>query len=363
MVNHKSMTANSDSGGWAADRPVVLYGAGNAGRTVARNLMAKGVTVAAFLDAGAAVGESRDGIRVYTLAEWMKSRQPEKFNVLVSIYNPYVDIVPIIDQLRAAGFSRVLSMIDYVNFCPDDKENRLWLAPSAYYFGKEERIEAARSLLADDCSREWFEGALRVRRAGDWHALPRARLGDQYVPVDLPRWVEPMRLIDCGAYDGDTLDAVLRDGYRLEAVAAFEPDPHNYAKLAARPRDFNAMYLPCGVSSSTSLVQFDAGHGINSRIDASGELTIQCVTIDEALPSFAPNLIKMDIEGAEPNALLGAERTLRRHRPGLVIALYHRPSHLWEIPVWLAGLNLDYKMYIRGHCHCGYDMVLYCRVD
>src|SRR5713101_7686692 len=156
MVKPKSMTVPSDSlGGWAADHPVVLYGAGNAGRTVARNLMAKGVTVAAFLDAGAAVGESRDGIRVYTLAEWMESGHPERFNALVSIYNPSVDIVPIIDQLRVAGFSQVLSMVDYVNFCPDDKENCFWLVPSAYYVGKEERIEAARSLLADDRSREW----------------------------------------------------------------------------------------------------------------------------------------------------------------------------------------------------------------
>jgi FkbM family methyltransferase len=189
-------------------------------------------------------------------------------------------------------------------------------------------------------------------------------LDDQYMPVDLPRWVEPMRLIDCGAYDGDTLEALLGVGYRIEAVAAFEPDPKNYAKLAARPRDFNAVYVPCGVSSTTKFVRFDAGHGISSRINESGgDSNIKCVTIDEVLPSFGPNLIKMDIEGAEPEALLGAERTLRCHRPGLAISLYHQPDHLWEIPLWLARLDLGYKMYIRGHRHCGYDMVLYCRVD
>jgi hypothetical protein len=72
----------------------------------------------------------------------------------------YLQSLPIIDQLRAAGFSRVLSIVDYINFCADDKEDRHWLAPSAYYVGKEERIEAALSLLADDLSRKWFEGAL-----------------------------------------------------------------------------------------------------------------------------------------------------------------------------------------------------------
>jgi hypothetical protein len=74
-------------------------------------------------------------------------------------------------------------------------------------------------------------------------------------------------------------------------------------------------------------------------------------------------LIKMDVEGAEPDALLGAERTLRCHRPGLAISLYHQPDHLWEVPLWLASLNLGYKMYIRGHRHCGHEMILYCRVD
>jgi FkbM family methyltransferase len=171
-----------------------------------------------------------------------------------------------------------------------------------------------------------------------------------------------MRMIDCGAYNGDTLDALMGAGYQIEAVAAFEPDPNNYAKLAARPHNFNAMFLPCAVSSSASLVPFDSGHGTSSRIDQRGQLTVQCVTIDEVLPSFAPNLIKMDIEGAEPDALLGAERTLRRYRPGLAISLYHQPDHLWEIPLWLGGLNLGYKMYIRGHYHCGHEMVLYCRV-
>jgi FkbM family methyltransferase len=187
-------------------------------------------------------------------------------------------------------------------------------------------------------------------------------LDDQYMPIDLPRWVEPLRLIDCGAYDGDTLEALLGGGYRIEAVAAFEPDPNNYAKLTAR-RHFNAVYVPCGVSSSTKFVRFDAGHGTGSRINESGDSTIMCVTIDEVLPSFAPNLIKMDVEGAEPDALRGAECTLRRHRPGLAISLYHQPDHLWEIPLWLARLHLSYKMFIRGHRHCGHDLILYCRAD
>jgi len=94
-----------------------------------------------------------------------------------------------------------------------------------------------------------------------------------------------------------------------------------------------------------------------------GNTMIQCVSIDQAVPSFVPTLIKMDIEGAEPDALRGAEATLRRNRPGLAVALYHKPEHLWEIPLWLAGLGLGYRMYLRGHLHSGYELILYCRAD
>jgi hypothetical protein len=68
----------------------------------------------------------------------------------------------------------------------------------------------------------------------------------------------------------------------------------------------------------------------------------------------------MDIEGAEPDALRGAERTIRRYRPALAISLYHAPDHLWEIPLWIAGLGLDYRMYMRGHAHNGFELVMYC---
>jgi FkbM family methyltransferase len=349
--------------GLIASRSLVLYGAGGAGRSLARRLRARGFSVAAFLDVAAAPGEIREGLPVYTLADWVKANDVDGSDVIVSIHNHYVDVAPILDTLRSSGFGRVMSMVDYVNLFPDDPDERYWLAPSTYYTDKHDLITRARALLFDDLSRVWFDAALRLRREGDYHALPAPRPEQQYIPADLPRWPEPMRLIDCGAYDGDTIQLLLDNSYDLEAVIALEPEKDNYAKLAARFEDLNAVFLPCGVSSSAGLAQFHGGLGESSRIGEIGETTIQCVSIDEALPSFAPTLIKMDIEGAEPAALSGAEQTLRRHRPGLAIAIYHRPQHLWEIPLWLAERSFGYKMYLRGHYHTGFDLILYCRAD
>jgi len=204
---------------------------------------------------------------------------------------------------------------------------------------------------------------MQLRRHGAYEALPPARPLEHYIPADLPRWPEPMRLIDCGAFDGDTLQMLIGNGYNISAAAAFEPDLANYTKLARRFGDLNAVFLPCGVSSATGLVRFDPGQQMASRIDENGDAAIQCVTIDEVLPAFAPTLIKMDIEGAEPAALRGAERSIRRHRPALAISLYHLPEHLWEIPLWVASLGLGYNFTMRGHGHNGFELVLYCRMD
>ena len=55
----------------------------------------------------------------------------------------------------------------------------------------------------------------------------------------------------------------------------------------------------------------------------------------------------MDIEGAELNALKGAEETIRRFKPKLAITVYHSLNDFWEIPEWLESLGLGYKFYLR----------------
>jgi FkbM family methyltransferase len=60
------------------------------------------------------------------------------------------------------------------------------------------------------------------------------------------------------------------------------------------------------------------------------------------------DFIKLDIEGAELQALQGAEDTLRRFRPRLAIALYHRLADFVDIPRYLEGLDLGYRL-LLGH--------------
>ena len=107
------------------------------------------------------------------------------------------------------------------------------------------------------------------------------------------------------------------------------------------------------------MLRFDANEGMSSALNGQASTCIQCVAIDEALIGFLPNLIKMDIEGAEPDALLGAKKTIETSRPGLAISLYHHPAHLWQIPLLVASWQLDYTFFIRAHGHNTFDLVMY----
>ncbi len=73
------------------------------------------------------------------------------------------------------------------------------------------------------------------------------------------------------------------------------------------------------------------------------------------------DFIKMDIEGAEPQALIGAENTLRKYRPRLAICIYHDVRHFAEIPNWINNLGLGYKFYVDHFTIHAEETILFAR--
>ena len=71
----------------------------------------------------------------------------------------------------------------------------------------------------------------------------------------------------------------------------------------------------------------------------------------------------MDIEGAEIDALHGAQRLITDHHPALAISAYHSPTHIWEIPLWIEKLarqnDIQYTYHYRAHGHNCFDTIFY----
>lgn len=100
--------------------------------------------------------------------------------------------------------------------------------------------------------------------------------------------------------------------------------------------------IPFGVTGSGPSTQLARAKDGNDLVTTD---TIDALIAREGLPRV--DYIKMDIEGAELDALHGAETVIRRYRPKLAISVYHRLDHFWQIARWIDGLGLGYRFHLE----------------
>lgn len=129
--------------------------------------------------------------------------------------------------------------------------------------------------------------------------------------------------VDGGAYTGEW--AAVMAG-RFETVHAFEPYPISCAKLHARKLQ-NVMVHEAALLDRAARVDIrrpPKRSTAESRfVVPSDEGVAQAVALDDLnLP--ACGLLKLDVEGAEHFALLGARRTIERCQPVLIVEINKR---------------------------------------
>lgn len=344
---------------------IIIYGAGNFGKAVYKAITNLGFNVSGFLDAKAKPGDTYEGIPVNLPDSPVLT--PEKranVHVLIGIHNRDIEIYAVFKLLQKLGYKKILTPVALYDICGDLIGNRYWLTSKSYYDHRENEIKKCFSLWKDDTSKQLYRSILTYRITGNCKNSPSPTNGVQYLPAELPAWTRPLRFIDCGAYDGDTLSQFFKAGIPVQSVAAFEPDHDNFRKLCSFTGENKSLVgditlWPCAVYCFTKQVKFASGIGESAGLSVNGNITVQCVAIDDVLPGFYPNLIKMDIEGAEYEALLGAKRVIEENKPGLAICVYHKPEDIWRIPLLINQWNYGYDFYLRLHAHNGFDLVMY----
>jgi len=347
------------------DKKLIIYGAGNFGKVVFQVMMSLGFKVIGFLDRNAKPGEHYQGTPVLVPeAQSFSFEKKQNIQIVLAVHNRDVEPRAIADMLKEIGYTRIISPVSLYDICGRALCNRYWLTSRSYYRQHRDVIKATLSCWADDTSKKLYRDILKYRITGDMDVSIVPDLECQYVPIDIPSWKEPYRFVDCGAYDGDTILRFCEIGIPIESLAAFEPDPDSFHKLSRFILEEcesigDVSLWPCGLYSATTKMTFSSGMGESTRMSASGHDSVQCVSLDEAIPRFRPTLIKMDIEGAEYDALIGARRIIEKYRPGLAICVYHRPDDLWRIPLLIRRWDLGYEFYLRQHAFNGFDVVMY----
>ena len=126
-------------------------------------------------------------------------------------------------------------------------------------------------------------------------------------------------------------------------VVAFEPLPAN-AELIAHNALRNGLaveVVEAAVSDRPGTAPFDAHSSLSGRLASNGALTVATGTLDGWLERFGtPALIKLDIEGAETDALRGARRLLAHERPVIVCECHGTNGEVSEM-LRAAGYRLS----------------------
>ena len=176
-------------------------------------------------------------------------------------------------------------------------------------------------------------------------------------------------VIDCGAYIGDTAIYFFQKMKGMGQIYCFEPSPETYVKLSKNTEmissDMQVVPINMGLSKQEGKLRFTeyTDHMGSSYVDLKGTLEVDVTTID----IFCKNnrikkvdFIKMDIEGAECDALHGAGRVIRTMSPKMAICIYHKFDDYWNVPQIILSYNPKYKFYLKHNSLWLTETVLFC---
>jgi FkbM family methyltransferase len=253
--------------------------------------------------------------------------------------------------------------IDYTAFAIDSPKLVYEYSPQDL-----EGISKVLALLADNASRLEMLKILYARISGDLTILQIAshRMYDH--PCLFASGYPEGIYIDAGAFDGSESRWIKSFMPKRSKIIAFELDKSNYENHLADKDDNYITYLNAGLWSSNGLAQVQ-GHGVDARVTLDPKThdqqssDVRLVSLDLYIDGNFRNdkvvFLKMDIEGAEIEALMGASEILKTNKPLLAISIYHIPSDLWRIPLLIHSINPSYSFYISQHAPLLTETVLY----
>lgn len=343
---------------------LVVHGGGGLGRRVLQTLRANSVEPLAFSDASPGKwGTAIDGIPVLSPEE-AASRHGRDAAFIVAIAARGGDFLPIARRFAELSCDKVVPYRSLFWKFPGQCPSQLAYDLPSRILRAKDAIRQVFQTLGDEESRSEFVSQIRWRLWQDYECLNAPCAGEQYFPTDIFNLGSGEVFIDIGAYDGDTLRSFLAQQPRFKKIIAVEPDPFNFEKLlkivSGLPEsDGEIQCRRLCAGSQKQKLRFTSGAGESSQISSEGGIEVDCEPLDEILSGEQPTFIKMDIEGGEPEALLGAKNFLAQGRAIWAVCLYHQAEHLWELPLYMAQSSGNYRFFIRKYVGETWETVCY----
>lgn len=347
----------------STSKKIVLYGMGDGAEKIKAVLDQKEIPLADIMASDEFVrGHSFLGIRVKKLSE-IEELYGDDFIILVCF---------------GTQIPEVMDKISYISRQHELYAPNVPIAGEGLFdldYAREHRDELERvyDLLADGQSKKVFENVIRYKLSGDLSLLSEAETPSEE-KFDLLNIGTEEIYADLGAYDGDTVIEFLNEtSLQFTKIYAMEPDSKNYRKMKRRLYMIGSAILEaynCGAWDEDTSVIFDLRSGRSSKAvpDKNAVLNparfreVKMMKVDTMLQGQPVTYLKMDVEGAEEQALNGARETIANFSPKMNIALYHRNEDMFKIPLLVNSMQKKYKLYMRHHPYFpDWDTNLYVR--
>ena len=347
---------------------LILFGCGLFGKRILKGLRKIGIEPLGFSDNNQKIwGNNTEGHTVFSPEEAANKYPRAVYMVTIwsdAIGHPVDDVAS-----KLHSYQPGIEVISFFHL--------FWKYPDLFvpYFSidtPDKTIEQADaildcfSLFEDDHSRNEFIAQIRWRLWADHKGLTPPGPDMQYFPSDLFKISAEEVFVDCGAFDGDTLKNFLKkQGDEFKRYYAFEPDPANFEKLKAfatilpdNIRD-KVIVEQYAISDTKKVLNFSSDGSLQSAISENGNISVNCVSVDEHLADQRITYIKMDVEGAEPDIIAGSVITIKKYQPIMAVSVYHLYNHLWLLPLAIKEIFADYQFFLRPHCKASGDLVCY----
>lgn len=350
----------------AADKPLLLYGAGNLGHLARDFLKVVGHDFVLAVDRNA--GQIRkdpdwSGVQLLHPEDVPESAKRGARLAVCVVTSPYA---PLERSLLESGFNDIVPFFDLAeSFRQLHPLSNGWFAPPLTAPDRA-NTEKVLALWDDDISRAHhlqFLAWRRLREEWTFEAAPVLGGSRFFIPEVTRVLRDDEIFLDAGAHHGGVIETFLKQTKgAFRQIVAIEPDPSNRAHLEKNlrswlPGDARVTVYDCALAEHQREALFHDGLDYASQLSATGRMHVTTHPLDAL--GLAPTFLKLHLEGGELAALKGAQHTLLAHRPVIVATVYHNADGIWKTPLQLMDTLPDYRFLFRVHSWCGTGAVIY----
>ena len=333
-------------------RPIIIYGMGNGADKILDICERKGIKISGIFASDEYVrGHSFRGFKVQKYSEICDSYPQAVILLAFAVFKD--DLMAKIESIAQR----------YTLLVPDVPLFGSGLFDYDFLTANIENIEKAYNIFADDKSRQVFVDVINFRLTGNPEILRRCETDRKEVFTEIIKLGSDEHYIDLGAYNGDTIEEFLTNTHGLYgSITAFEPDKKNMRKLkdnfGSKP---NCTLYPYASWSNDCEMKFSGTGGRMSCFNECGSF-IEARAVDNVCGKST--YIKMDVEGAEYETLIGCKNIISSCKPSLAVSAYHRVGDIFTLPLMISSLSSEFKIYFRHHKYLpSWETNLYCTAE